>query len=515
MPKNRFTNRKVAQLHGKSLYGLGNNLYVREKSGARKYFVFIYRQRIGNDRGKKVEMTFGPTAKLDIRDAEEWAQQQNALIAKGIDPRTHKIVEHQAAEKAARARKTFGQVAKEYIEGKTDPTDPKRWGDDCTKQMKQIRDRILETPLGKLLVTDPDAIQLAGADVLNSVAKEAPVMALRFRDLMFGAMDLARRQRCYQGANPFATDGDINQLAPIRHSSKPHPGWHHRELPRLYKLLCAAETDCGHDGLWTTAQAAKATGRERYVILNDIRYGRIPPVERANIGKTSTYLLNPADVKKRYEIKNPNPEPNFGVEHLAIPLLRFLLLTAVRFSEANELPWDEINWSNRTWTIPAERTKKKIEHVVPLSPPAYEILGRQQARGLDNRCVFVHGPSLTGSDYHVGEPLTDPCVRRHLRKATGDPFITIHSFRRNCRSWAKDRGYPLEIRRMILGHAVGNKVDGTYEADANCVEQCRRLLEDWANYLAGSPKSAKTRATLPKGSIDNIVSISERRARNA
>jgi len=71
----------------------------------------------------------------------------------------------------------------------------------------------------------------------------------------------------------------------------------------LYKLLDAAETDSGHGGLWTTAQVAKATGRERYVILNDIRSGRIPAVERANIGKTSTYLSKPVDVVKRYEIK--------------------------------------------------------------------------------------------------------------------------------------------------------------------------------------------------------------------
>jgi len=267
-------------------------------------------------------------------------------------------------------------------------------------------------------------------------------------------------------------------------------------------LLVTAETDCGYGGLWTTAQAAKAIGRDRYSVLNAIKRGLLS-TKQANIGKTATYLIDPAELQKLYPITNPNAEPNFGEERLAIPLLRFLLLTSVRFSEANEMRWDEIRWIERVWIIPAERTKKGIEHVVPLSPPAYEILRRQQARGIDSPYVFARGPSLTGVDFHLGEPLSSTCVRDHLRKISGDPFITVHSFRRNCRSWAKEKGYRLEIRRMLLGHAVGSRSDKTYEADAECVDLLRDLLEKWANFLNGPPPT------------DNVVSLPERRAANA
>jgi integrase len=267
-------------------------------------------------------------------------------------------------------------------------------------------------------------------------------------------------------------------------------------------LLRKAEADYGYGGLWTTAQAAKAIGRERVAVLNFIKRGLLS-TKQANIGKTATYLLDPAEVQKLSPIINPNAEPNFGAEHLAIPLLRFLLLTAVRFAEANEMIWDEINWLARTWIIPAERTKKRIEHVVPLTASAYEILRQQQARGIQSPYVFARGPTLTGVDFHLGEPLSRECVIRHLRKISGDPFITHHSFRRNCRSWAKERGFPMEIRRMLLGHAVGNRNDGTYEGDATCEEQLRKLLEDWANFLNGSSPS------------DNIVLLDERRIINA
>src|SRR5262249_18611044 len=149
------------------------------------------------------------------------------------------------------------------------------------------------------------------------------------------------------------------------------------------------------------------------------------------------------------------------------------------------------------------RTKKRIEHVVPLTASAYEILRQQQARGLDSRYVFARGPTLTGVDFHLGEPLSRECVIRHLRKISGDPFITHHICRRNCRSWAKERRYPIEIIKVLLGHAVGNLVDGTYEADARCVALLRELLEDWANFLNGSSPSY------------NVVSLTERRAINA
>jgi hypothetical protein len=64
---------------------------------------------------------------------------------------------------------------------------------------------------------------------------------------------------------------------------------------------------------------------------------------------------------------------------------------------------------------------------------------------------------------------------------------------------------------MILGHSVGNAVDGTYEFDARCEKQCRELLEDWARYLTGPSKSDKPL----KSESDNVVSITKRRAINA
>ena len=52
----------------------------------------------------------------------------------------------------------------------------------------------------------------------------------------------------------------------------------------------------------------------------------------------------------------------------------FLAFTCVRSREAREATWNEINWADRTWTIPVSHMKKRKVHQVPLSDQAMEIL---------------------------------------------------------------------------------------------------------------------------------------------
>jgi integrase len=194
---------------------------------------------------------------------------------------------------------------------------------------------------------------------------------------------------------------------------------------------------------------------------------------------------------------------------LAIPLLRFLQLTAVRFSEASNMTWDEIDTDKRLWRIPAERTKSQRNHLVPLTDEAWAIVEKMRARGVESLYVFARGPTLTGADFHLGKPLTRECVIAHLRKASGDPTITIHAFRRNCRSWIEEQliYWPV-IGRAILGHAISGGLDEVYGGDAEFTVPCRRALTAWADYLK--------HRQLPAGSQSaEIVTFGERRAANA
>src|SRR5215475_11756869 len=64
-------------------------------------------------------------------------------------------------------------------------------------------------------------------------------------------------------------------------------------------------------------------------------------------------------------------------EHTSVPArcLELIVLTGVRLDEAREATWDEIDFDNRVWMIPAARMKKSDrDHRVPLSAAAIAVL---------------------------------------------------------------------------------------------------------------------------------------------
>jgi integrase len=87
-----------------------------------------------------------------------------------------------------------------------------------------------------------------------------------------------------------------------------------------------------------------------------------------------------------------------ATEGVAARALEFCILTAARSGEVLGATWDEINLAERTWTVPATRMKKGLEHIVPLSDRAIEILKEITQTGV-NTFIFP-------SPEAVGRPRT-------------------------------------------------------------------------------------------------------------
>ena len=58
---------------------------------------------------------------------------------------------------------------------------------------------------------------------------------------------------------------------------------------------------------------------------------------------------------------------------------RFLVLTAARSGEARGATWDEIDLQGQEWRIPSQRMKAGMEHRVPLSRQALDLLREASA----------------------------------------------------------------------------------------------------------------------------------------
>jgi integrase len=54
--------------------------------------------------------------------------------------------------------------------------------------------------------------------------------------------------------------------------------------------------------------------------------------------------------------------------------MQLRLITAQRGGEVTSMTWAEIDFANRWWTIPAEKSKNGLSHRVWLSAPALQIL---------------------------------------------------------------------------------------------------------------------------------------------
>lgn len=139
------------------------------------------------------------------------------------------------------------------------------------------------------------------------------------------------------------------------------------------------------------------------------------------------------------------------VKSVAARALEFTILTAVRSSEARLAAWDEVDFTNKRWTIPAARMKGKKDHVVPLSPQAIALL---QALPRDHSPWIFLGTK-------IGQPLGHASLRGTLKRI--DSKIPVHGFRSSFRDWAAEKtNYANHIVEMALAHAVGNGVEKAY-----------------------------------------------------
>lgn len=166
----------------------------------------------------------------------------------------------------------------------------------------------------------------------------------------------------------------------------------------------------------------------------------------------------------------------------------FLLYTMVRKSEFTDAKWDEIDFKNSVWTIPAERMKARREHNVYLSNQALDMLTAFKMY-CDNSDYLA--PSRTSRF----KPMRGSSLNRAITetiKAVNDigvemEHFTPHDLRRTASTILNEKGFNTDWIEKSLAHeqmgvrAVYNK--------AEYAEQRRDMMQQWAdmvdNWIAG------------------------------
>lgn len=157
---------------------------------------------------------------------------------------------------------------------------------------------------------------------------------------------------------------------------------------------------------------------------------------------------------------------------IAARALEFLIYTAARSGEVRGALWSEIDLNKAIWTIPASRMKAGVEHRVPLSQAALNLLAGM--------------PRIEGSNLIFpgtkGQPLSDMTMTAIMRRmeATAVP----HGFRSTFRDWAGEKThFPRELAEHALAHMLESKVEAAYRR-GDALEKRREMMQEWSKFIS-------------------------------
>ena len=155
---------------------------------------------------------------------------------------------------------------------------------------------------------------------------------------------------------------------------------------------------------------------------------------------------------------------------------RFLVLTAARSGEARGATWDEIDLQDQVWRIPSERMKAGMEHRVPLSDQALQLLTLAQQLEDGSGLCFP-------SPLRLGRMLSDMTLTKVLRSTGLADRATVHGFRTSFKTWSMEQtDTPWAVGEAALAHQLGGSVEQAY-ARSDLFVRRRTLMQQWADYI--------------------------------
>ena len=166
-------------------------------------------------------------------------------------------------------------------------------------------------------------------------------------------------------------------------------------------------------------------------------------------------------------------------------LQKLLLLTAQRRAEVAGMAWSEVDLEAKTWVIPADRSKSRREHIVPLSPGALDILNALPRFKIDDKEGVYAFTTTSGetpvSGYSKAKAATDDKVDELVKAGDVKPVAAWrwHDLRRTARTGMAEIGVPEIVSERVLNHAPRG-LAGVYNVFEYQKEKSD-ALERWAN----------------------------------
>lgn len=157
--------------------------------------------------------------------------------------------------------------------------------------------------------------------------------------------------------------------------------------------------------------------------------------------------------------------------------MELLTIVVTRPGELRHARWEEFDFDEATWAVPAQRMKMRKPHFVPLPTRALEIL--EELKMLNGWGELVL-PSVRSSVRPMSENTMNAALRR--MGYSGDE-VTSHGFRATFSTIANESGlWNPDAIEKALAHVESNKVRGAY-ARGQYWEERVRMADWWSGLL--------------------------------
>lgn len=164
--------------------------------------------------------------------------------------------------------------------------------------------------------------------------------------------------------------------------------------------------------------------------------------------------------------------------------LTFMALTFCRPGEIIHAEWEEMDFANSLWRIPAHKMKMSRDHIVPLSPQALAVLEIMRPYSGEGTFVF---PGHKKSKPTLNRATLIAALRR---MGFGKDEVCAHGFRAMASTLLNEQGYPPDVIERQLAHVPGNQVRAAYNR-AEYLPERRRMMNEWALYLGKLREAAR------------------------
>lgn len=156
-------------------------------------------------------------------------------------------------------------------------------------------------------------------------------------------------------------------------------------------------------------------------------------------------------------------------------LIEWQLHTMVRPNEAAGARWDEIDYQNKLWSIPASRMKKKRPHSVPLTDQTLQLL--EVMRPISGQRQFVFP-----ADRNFTLPTNEQTANMALKRMGFKNRLVAHGLRALASTTLNEQGFDADVIESALAHKDKDEIRGVYNR-ATYLERRKIIMQWWSDHI--------------------------------